>query len=323
MTVCGDFSGTTGMLVDGRPGVARFVGGLRGRLKYGLFIESGQKIALATRKRGLCRRISITCRRLRTTRTRLTVRQDVRDKDVAVDTDRVTLRLLLLPVLKHFRGRCPNIQLELLGRSAPRTIRSIGGKLTSFTIIAAPLRTGGPLGDASLVSFGRVTIKSRSFRKGRGPVELGSLVRGPLVSLKRKDAACRFCSGFFLRGSLILSPSARIRAVSRILPLVVGKLNVKFLPRLFMEPIVRRKGIYRVLLGRGVPRERVYLIRGRAFPPDVTTRVFGGVLILGWNVIWRSVVSSVCSCMRGVCRVYRWGDVHQFSFEASTFCVGG
>lgn len=273
ITHCGDFSGTTRVLKDGRPGVAHYVGVLRGRLSYGLLVHSRGKVRLAARNRRLFHRITVTVRRLACKRGRVVGGGDLRDKRVGVNVDRATVHLCLLSGVRRFRGSCPRIHLGVSGRSAPRTVSTLRGNLISVTVIASPLRVQGPLHGATLHDCRSVLVKNDTC----GTVtdqghSLGRLRSCSFISLVSNAKADSLCVHFFCRGRVQFSPSVRITAASRVLPVIHDGLNVNFYPRKVTEPTMRHKRICRVLLRRRVPRHRVALMRSDKGPRDVTMR---------------------------------------------------
>ncbi len=254
------FTQAARMLGSNQPNVTRAMNNLEADLGCKLMDRGKRGIKLTAAGQKLYEHVSIAYEQL------YNGEQELR-KDISMTAGQVTiaasenaLRLVLLPVLKKYKERFPDISISISNHSTPRAIRALQNGLADLALVTTPLSVPGNLSPEPLFSFKEIPIVGPGLRHlAEQPQPLRELVKYPLISVGRETGTREMYVQYFLNHQLVFEPKLEASSTDQILPMVEYDLGIGFYPEALVQGALERGRVFRIPLTDPLP-ERTFCV---------------------------------------------------------------
>ena len=251
---CRSFTQAARMLGSNQPNVSRAMNSLEAELGCKLMHRGKRGITLTQVGQKLYEHVAIAYEQLSFGERELR-------KDVNMETGHVTiaasenaLRLVLLPVLRDFKKRFPEISISISNHSTPRALKALRNGLADIALVTTPLKIHGTLSMEPLFTFKEIPLVGPGLRHlAKQPMSLRELDTYPLISVGRDTGTRELYVQYFLNHQLPFDPELEASSTDQILPMVAYDLGIGFYPEALARDALARGEVYRIQLTDPLP----------------------------------------------------------------------
>ncbi len=236
VAACKSITRAARALFIGQPNVTRTIKLLEQELGCPLFLRSNRGMTLTPEGELLLRHVAPAVEHLEAAQRELTLERELRQGSVSIGASEVSLRCLLLPVLKRFREEYPGIRVRVSNHSTPQAVRALQEGLVDLAVVTTPLDLPRGMEQRPLKQIREIPVCAGTYADElQGTVSPELLSRYPLICLSRDTMTYRLYSQWFSQNGLAFHPEVEAATADQILPMVKNFLGIGFVPREFLR----------------------------------------------------------------------------------------
>ncbi|MCI9504907.1 MAG: LysR family transcriptional regulator [Clostridia bacterium] len=264
------FTAAAEELFAGQPNVTRTVRILEEQLGCALFVRTKRKVELTPEGEKLFQHVRIAIEHLIRGEEELMREKNLQRGAVTVGASETALYGLLLPVLKNFRARFPEIQLRIGNYTTKQALRALREGFVDFAVVTTPLEQAEEFTAKPLLSFRETAVCGQNFSElAARPVSFKRLTELPMVGLARSTKTYEFYTELFAKHDLLYRPEVEVATADQILPMIENNLGVGFLPEFFLKAESRTLP---VLLEEPLPERTICLVKATDRPLSIAAQ---------------------------------------------------
>lgn len=261
----GSFTAAAQALFGNQPNVTRAIHNLESALGCVLFLRTNRGVRLTPEGERLYAHLSAAMAQIEAGEEELLQGRSDKGETITLGVTEVALRCFLLPVLKQYRAKYPQVHIRIMSRTTAQAVEDLQAGLTDFALVTTPTVHSDDLHERVLRSVREVPVCSSVYRElCRGPVALAQLQRCPIISLGAETKTFERYAAFFAQNGLSFSPAIEAAGTDQIIPLVRADLGVGFVPE---DMVPEGQGIRVIDLLERPPERSVCLIKRRSSLP--------------------------------------------------------
>lgn len=267
-------------LHSNQPNVSRTIKLLEHELGCRLLVRSNRGISLTSEGNLLFSRVKMAIEQIQTAEEELQLVTGLKKGFVTVGVSETALRLLLLPVLKEFKQKYPNIRVRIRNHLTTQAIESVINNSVDFAVIVPFNTIPNALNYYSLKSFQDILIGGSAFCDlANHPLSLKDLEHYPLVCLNEHTMTYQFYDSIFRSHNLHLKPEFEVATTDQILPIVKNNLGLGFIPEIFAKESIAAKELFQIPLMENIPSREIGLIENESHPLSIAAKELKNMLI--------------------------------------------
>lgn len=267
-------------LHNNQPNISRIIKLLEHELGCQLLIRSNRGISLTPEGKLLYSHVKIAVEQLRSAEEELHLVTGLHKGLVTVGVSETALRLLLLPVLKNFKKKYPDIRVRIQNHLTTQAIESVQSNSVDFAVVVSFDAIPKSLKSYSLLQFQDILIGGSAFSElTRRTLSLQELTAYPLVSLDEHTTTYHFYDRFYRTNGLIIKPEIEVATTDQILPIVKSNLGLGFIPEVFAKEALALGDICRIPLQEEIPCREIYLVENEERPLTIAAGALKNMLI--------------------------------------------
>ena len=248
------FTQAARMLGSNQPNVSRAMNSLEADLGCKLMHRGKRGITLTQVGQKLYEHVSIAYEQLSYGEQELREDINMESGHVTIAASENALRLVLLPVLRDFKKRFPEISISISNHSTPRALKALQNGLADIALVTTPLALHGTFAMEPLFTFKEIPIVGPGLRHlAMKPMSLRELDEYPLISVGRETGTRELYVQYFLNHQLSFSPELEASSTDQILPMVAYDLGIGFYPEELARDALMRGEVYRIQLTDPLP----------------------------------------------------------------------
>lgn len=254
------FTRAARMLGSNQPNVSRAMNNLEENLGCKLMQRGKRGITLTPNGQKLFEHVSIAFEQIEQAEKELNKDVNLESGQVTIAASENALRIVLLPVLRDFKTKFPDINIRISNHATPKAIVSLQNGIADFALITTPLTIHAPLTMEPLFNFREIPIVGPSLKHlSEKPMSLRELSTYPLISVGRDTGTRELYVQYFLNHQLTFQPEFEASSTDQILPMVENDLGIGFYPETLAADALERKLVYRIPLLEPIP-ERTFCL---------------------------------------------------------------
>lgn len=253
------FTKAANILLSNEPNISRSIRNLEHEFGVSLFICSNRGVTLTPEGQKLYTRVAAAHHQL--------------------SSAEAALQILLLPKLREFHQKFPEIKIHISSVTTPQAVSSLKSGLVDLAIVTSPTGVTRPLKEIPLRPIREVLIGGPRFASLSGtPKTLKELADYPFILLNSQTNAHDFYLHFFSEHGISIKPDIEVVTTDQILPMIKYDLGIGFLPEQFAMDALMKKEVFQILMSTPLPPRSICLVKNPSQPASIAAREFEKML---------------------------------------------
>lgn len=257
----GSFTRAAEILMNSQPNITRSVKTLERELGCQLFVRTKRNVKLTAEGEMLYRRASVAFEQLRAGEEEIANVRGLQGGTLRIAATEVALHSILLPVLKDFHGKYPNVHIRLINGTSPSAVEEMHNGSADIAVVTGPVTVPENSEKTEIMRFREKAVCGSKYIKnfeGR-KVLLKELIEYPIISLGAQTGTYRFYTDVFSSKKIAFEPDIEASVADQILPLVKAGLGIGFMPET-MLPVNNDGTFFLIDLKDELPMRSVYML---------------------------------------------------------------
>lgn len=256
------FTKAANALYANQPNVTRIVKNLESELGCPLFVRSNHSVTLTPEGEKLFAHIKVAVEHIQIGEEELSSDQNLQSGTVSIGATENTLHYVLLPLLKDFRTRYPDINIKVTNHNTTQAVNALENGFVDFAVVTSPVHLSKSLTAAEILNFQEYAVGSSAFsRLAERQVTVKEISEYPLISLGKDSMSYELYSRFFMENGAVLTPNIEVATTDQILSMVKNDLGIGFVPEYFIADPRSLKDLYVINLIPPAPTRTICLIK--------------------------------------------------------------
>lgn len=274
------FTKAAEMLYSSQPNVTRSIKNLEQALGCSLFVRSSRHVQLTPEGETLLAHIAPAIEQIQAGEDALLLHTSLKGGVVSISASEIALHHTLLPLLKEFRRRYPEVRFRIFNSTTPQAVTALKERMADLALVTTPLDSCENLVRKELAVFRDVPVCGNAYYPLlQQPLTLKALVSYPLISLRKGTATYTLYQSFFHSHGLSLSPDIEAATSSQIIPMVQSDLGIGFVPEHIAQKAQTDGGVHILQLTQPLPQRSVCLLKRKDTPLSIAARELEKMLL--------------------------------------------
>ena len=268
------FTKAASILLSNEPNISRSIRNLEHEFGVSLFIRSNRGVTLTPEGQKLYTRVAAAHHQLSSAEAELADAKSLTSGTITLGVSEAALQILLLPKLREFHHKFPEIKIHISSVTTPQAVSSLKSGL-----VDSPTGVTRPLKEISLRPIREVLIGGPRFASLSGtPKTLKELADYPFILLNSQTNAHDFYLHFFSEHGISIKPDIEVVTTDQILPMIKYDLGIGFLPEQFAMDALMKKEVFQILMSTPLPSRSICLVKNPSQPASIAAREFEKML---------------------------------------------
>lgn len=277
---CRSFTKAADMLYSNQPNVTRTIKNLEQALGCPLFVRSSRSVQLTPEGEELFAHIAPAIAHIQAGEDAVLLHTSLKGGVISISASEIALHHTLLPVLKEFRRRYPQVHLRIYNSTTPQAVTTLKERMADLALVTTPLDGCGNLVNKELITFRDVPICGQAYSDlAQKPLTLEQLAAYPLVSLRKGTATYELYRTFFQSHGLTMSPDIEAATSNQIIPMVRSDLGIGFVPEHTAKEAAADGGVHILRLRQPLPKRSICLLKRKDLPLSIAARELEAMLL--------------------------------------------
>ncbi|MBE6062921.1 MAG: LysR family transcriptional regulator [Clostridium butyricum] len=245
-----------------QPTVTHCIQKLEDELGCALFIRGKKGVKLTPEGRVLYKHISIACEEIWKAENDMKALREFKKGEILLGASETTLHYFLLPYLKRYKKKYPNIRVKIHNSNTRSMLDAIRNDELDCGILVFP----GEFNDdgveiITLDTFQDIAIVGKEYKQlAQSNMSLKDLNSYPIISLENTTMTNWTFREIFKKYNLDLNPDIELATTDLIVPTVSNDLGIGFVPEYFASEALERKEIFKLKLNEEIPKRKICLV---------------------------------------------------------------
>ena len=255
------FTRAASILMNSQPNITRSMNNLERQLGCRLFVRSNRGVRLTADGESLYKHVAVAFEQLQTAERELENAASLRSGSVTISATETALHGILLPVLRDYHARYPDIHLRIQNQKTHSAVEAVRDRLADLAVVTTPTQISKPLQETKLLDFHEVLVcGAHCGDLADKPRHIKEIQEYPMVSLGRDSMTFQFYNDFFFRYGLEYTVDVEAATADQLLPLITHDLGIGFVPESLIEGRNLTDQVFRIPLIEEVPVRSICLI---------------------------------------------------------------
>lgn len=245
-----------------QPTVTHCIQKLEEELGCTLFIRGKKGVKLTPEGKTLYKRISIACEEIWKAENDMRALKECKKGEILIGASETTIHYFLLPHLKRYKKKYPNIRVKIHNSNTQKMLDSIRNDELDCGILVFPEEYDGEgVEIMTLATFQDIAIVGNEYKElAYSDISLKDLISYPIISLQNTTMTNWIFREIFKQYNLDLDPDIELATTDLIVPAVSNDLGIGFVPEYFADEALKRKEVFKLNLIEEIPRRKICLV---------------------------------------------------------------
>lgn len=254
------FTQAAKLLMSNQPNITRAMNKLEQELDCKLFVRSNRGVTLTPEGKKLFEHVKIAQEQLEAGEDEIIHGRDLESGFISIGSSEIALHSLLLPVLREYRRKHPQVHIRVTNQTTPQAIEALKRGLVDMAVVTHPDILPRPYKVQPIKEIQEILVAGNHYSELKNKkVSLRQLGDYPFISLGGRTYD--FFSNMFAEHNLMFRSDIEVATADQILPMVRYELGLGFLPDNFCEDAICRGEIFQVQLEEVIPKRYICLIQ--------------------------------------------------------------
>ena len=249
-----------------QPTVTHYIQSLERDLGCTLFERTRRGVLLTPEAEQLFTHVEIAFEHLIEGQRQFQALQILSEGSVSIGASGTALYHFLIPYLKEFREKHPNIKIKISDNSTPSILKLLKEGLLDFAVLV--------MNDEDIIEEDYIITPLTSIKDifigGSDYEQLKEVVstfdelrKYPLICLNKGTVTRTFLNSFLSKQNVEWSPDIELEAIDLIATMVMQNFGIGFIPSVFVEDKIKSGEVFQIKLEKEIPARKICLICNR------------------------------------------------------------
>ncbi len=227
----GNLTKASEVLANSQSNITRTIKNMENELGCTLLVRSNRGVKLTAEGERLYAHVRIAVEHLIAGEEELSAEKSALGGTISIGTSGVALRCFLLPVLKEFQSRHPQVRLRISNHSTPQAIAALKSGAVDLALVTSPVGEHKSLIIRNVKEIHSAAVCGTAFAElADKELSLSQIASYPLVSLGPHTKTHDLFREWFMQHGLPFAPDIEAYTSDQILPIVKKNLGIGFVP---------------------------------------------------------------------------------------------
>ncbi len=271
------------ILHNNQPNISRTMKQMEQEMGCKLLVRSNRGISLTPEGEQVYSHVKQAVEQLQVAEDEIMRSTGMMSGSVAIGASETALRMLMLPVLNHFKKLYPEIHIRIQNHLTSQAIEAVRKELVDFAVVVTPEIIEKPLVAYPIIEFQDILIGGSDYLKLKDKtLSLNELNSYPLVCLGDNTVTYHFYEELFHRYKLELKPELEAATTDQILPMVKHNLGLGFIPTVYAQEALEKKEVFQIPVAEEIPTRKICFVENKNHMLSIAAKELKE-LILGYT----------------------------------------
>lgn len=273
------------ILHNNQPNISRTIKQMEQEMGCKLLVRSNRGISLTPEGEQVYSHVKLAVEHIQAAEDEIMRSTGMMSGSVAIGASETALRMLMLPVLNHFKKMYPDIHIRIQNHLTSQAIEAVRKELVDFAVVVTSETIEKPLVAYPIIEFQDILIGGDDYAGLKDkPLSLKELNMYPLVCLGDNTVTYRFYEELFHRYKLELKPELEAATTDQILPMVKHNLGLGFIPQVYAKEALEKKEVFQIPVTEKIPSRKICFVENRNHVLSIAAKELKK-LVLGCELI--------------------------------------
>jgi len=183
---------------------------------------------------------------------------------ITIGATETALYFFLLPIIESFRKEYPKVYINFSGSTTPETIKMVREGIVDLSVVVSPITDCDDLVVTTTIEFQDIFVASPSFIEAEHLHErvlsAKEVCEFPTVAVEKGTTSRNHIDLWFKEQGIFFESDYSVRTPSTVLSLVQRNLAIGVLPDLFVNNLLDRGKICKIVMEQTIPKRQVLAI---------------------------------------------------------------
>ncbi|MBP3507952.1 MAG: LysR family transcriptional regulator [Lachnospiraceae bacterium] len=252
------------MLHNNQPNISRTMKQMEEEMGCKLLVRSNRGISLTPEGEQVYSHVKLAVEHLQAAEGEIMRSTGMMSGSVSIGASETALRMVMLPVLNHFKKLYPDIHIRIQNHLTSQSMEAVRKELVDFAVVVTPEIIEKPLVSYPIIEFHDILIGGSDYIKLKDkPLSLNELNSYPLVCLGDNTVTYHFYEELFHRYKLELKPELEAATTDQILPMVKHNLGLGFIPDVYAREALEKSEVFQIPVAEKIPSRRICFVENK------------------------------------------------------------
>jgi DNA-binding transcriptional LysR family regulator len=193
--------------------------------------------------------------------------------EIRIGASDTNCKYYLLPYLKKFNQKYPNVKIKVINRTTKDIINSLNYGEVDMGIINLPVKQRQNLNIKEIMSIQDCFVCSKKFYKPDS-VKIEDFLKYPILLLEKGSITRKYIDDFFLLKGYNLQPEFELGSIDLLVDFALNGIGVSHVIKDFISKGLLNKSLFEVKLIPNIPKREIGLVTLKNFPLSKASKTF-------------------------------------------------
>ncbi len=267
---CGGVTAAARQLCISQPAVSQGLKQLENALGTKLFIRTAKGVKLTNEGVTLFSYVKNGYEQIALGEKKLQEMLNMRTGEIRIGASDMTLQFYLLPYLRQYHQRYPDIKVTVTNAPTPRTIEHLQAGHIDFGIVSHPFEAERHLSILPVRDIQDVFVAGSKFWSYKKKMlRYEDLTSMPIICLEDDTSTRRYVDDFLAENQVRLEPEFELATSGMIVQFALQNLGIGCVVRDFAESYIQRDELFVLQFDKQIPKRRICVVSDERFPLSI------------------------------------------------------
>ena len=246
-----------------QPTISHYIQSLEKELDCSLFLRTKKGVIMTPEAKQLYSHIALACEHIFEAEQQLENAKHLMAGTITIGASETTLHHFIMPYLKEFRARYPNIKIKISNSNTPAIMKLLTEGLLDFAVLVVndDIRVEKPFFQNALDKIQDIFIAGSEYAHLKDqPLSLEELKSYPLICLEKGTMTRSFLTRFLLDHKIDWDADVELDSHELIRMLVMQNFGIGFIPNIVVSDDIEAGDVFHLKINSVIPERRISLI---------------------------------------------------------------
>lgn len=267
---CQSITAAAGELCISQPAVSQGLKQLELALGTELFIRTSKGVKLTNEGLTLYSYVKTGYEQIQLGEQKLQEMLNMTTGEIRIGASDMTLQFYLLPYLRQYHQRYPDIKVTVTNAPTPQTIEHLKEGRIDFGIVSNPFETESHLRVLPVREIQDVFVAgSRFWRYKQKMLRYENLMKMPIICLEERTSTRRYVDAFLAEQQIKLEPEFELATSDMVVQFTLQNLGIGCVVQDFAQQYIETDELFVLQFDKQIPKRQICVVNDERLPLSV------------------------------------------------------
>ncbi len=274
------FSKAAEGLFISQPAVSQTIKLLEEELGGQLFLRTSRGVQLTREGEVLFKYIEQAFKLIETGEQKLADIHNLLSGEIKIGASDTLSKYYLLPYLKMFHERYPQVRIQVTNRTTPETVSLLKSGYVDLGIVNLPIEAEQVLIKKVMTVQECFVVGDKYKKLAAEELSIHELVKYPILLLEKGTNTRKFVDEYAARNGLILTPEIELGSIDVLVQFARIGLGISYVVRDFIQEDLNQENLYEIKVKEKIPQRSIGIVTLKDIPLSKAAEMFISLLNL-------------------------------------------